>query len=84
MRSLDKQFQFDASKIAEKAADSVLEAKVKDMPGLGPYLASFKLHLNELKANKTPLHPVFGLRYIKRAIENLNNMDLKAAMAAFE
>ena len=38
-----------------KAADSVFEGKVKDMSQLGPYVASPKVHMNELKAAGTPL-----------------------------
>ena len=54
------------------------------MQELGPYSASFRVRLNELEAAKTPLHALYGLRFIKRGIAGIQDVNVLAAIATFE
>ena len=54
------------------------------MPELGPFASSFRVRLAELDAAKTPLHPLYGLRFIKRGIKELTDANVRAALAQFQ
>lgn len=84
IRVLDRQMQFTAETVGVKAADSVYEAKVANMAGLGGYVSMFRLKEAELEAAEAPLHPLFALRYIRRATRGLQDLGLRTAIAGFE
>ena len=83
LRVLDKQHEYDASRNATRAALAIIGSTCAQMNSFQKYVTGFKLELQNLDAAKTPLPPSVGLVLLKKGVENLQDKDVAATLAAF-
>ena len=84
LRVIDKHFNYEASKIGSRASRKITNKEVKDMVGLGPFIAEFRKLNQDLDATKMPMHPTFGLELLKSATKNLKDSHFASELSNFE
>lgn len=84
IKVLDVAFGYEASRLAEVGADALPNMVCKTMEELQEYCSRIRLGIVRIRASTgAPLPEVLVVPQIKRAIENINEVDVSVALSTF-